>query len=101
MGGHREGGLGNPSQPGSSQERRGRRLDALRDALTLPTTLKELTGEIRRFNKNLEDLNLDPTTIQEGVEIARDLRTMLAGSLGYRIKESSVQLPRSRPTQRR
>jgi hypothetical protein len=101
MGGYREGRLGNAGQPGSSQERRGRKLDALRDALTLPTTLKELTGEIRRFNNNLEDLHLDPITIQEGIEIARDLRTMLAGSLGYRVKESSVPLPGSRPTQRR
>jgi hypothetical protein len=40
------------------------------------------------------NLNLDPITIREGVEIARDLRTMLAGMLGYRVKESPGQLPR-------
>jgi hypothetical protein len=100
MGGNREDGLGNRSKPGSSQERRGRRLEALRDVLALPTTLKELTGEIRRFNKSLEDLNLDPTTIQEGVEIAGDLRTMLAEMLGYRIKEPSVRMPRPCPSDR-
>ena len=98
MRGNREDGLGHHSRPGPSQEQRDRRLDALRDALALPTTLKELTAEIRRFNKNLEELNLDPTTIKEGVEIARDLRTMLAGMLGYRVIKSSVQLrPSDRP----
>ncbi len=82
MGGSR--GIGNYSKPELSQEQSARRLDAPREVLALSTTLKELTDEIRRLNENLEDLNLDPA-IEEGIEIARDLRTMLAGSLGYRV----------------
>ena len=83
----REGGLATQDQPGPSQSRRGRIGDALRDAVALPTTLKELVSEIRRFNQALEDLHLDPTTLQEVLEVAGDLRKMLAGTLGYRIKK--------------
>jgi hypothetical protein len=51
MEGHREGGFGNPGKPGPSQERRTGRLDALRDLLALPTTLKALTDELPQPNR--------------------------------------------------
>ena len=96
MEGQREGGLGYQSKLAPSQERGSGRLDALRNALALPTTLKELTSEIRRFNQNLEELNVDPTTVKDVVEVAKDIRKMLAGMLGYKVRKPVAQIPPSK-----